>query len=182
MMLLRNHQWMTLAQSLKHDLSVSFQNKSVHIRTLLSDLPLEDRKPTQLLRKMTLLAADKISDLLKLLWLQRLPSSTQQILTSSSEDLPGLANIADKILEVTGTLPADDSVNTDSNNIISRLEAHIEELTQTIRGFSFPSKNNPRRYANQSKFPSVSNRSKSPFRKEKLCVVTVVNEMNGTPL
>ncbi|GBN55288.1 hypothetical protein AVEN_273629-1 [Araneus ventricosus] len=90
---------------------------------------------------MTLLAAGKISnDVLRLFWLQRLPLSTQQILTSSSEDLPGLTKIADKILEVTETLSAVESVNTDSNDRISKLEARIEELTQTIRGFSFPSK------------------------------------------
>ncbi|GBL85011.1 hypothetical protein AVEN_56096-1 [Araneus ventricosus] len=142
------------------------ESESVRIRTLLSDLSLGDQRPSQLLHKMTLLAADKISDdVLRLLWLQRLPLSTQQILTSSSEDLPGLAKIADKILEVTGTLPAVDSVNTDSNDRISKLEARIEELTQTIRGFLFPS--NPRRHANRSKSPSTSNRSKSPFRKGK---------------
>ncbi|GBO28931.1 hypothetical protein AVEN_223141-1 [Araneus ventricosus] len=109
---------------------------------------------------MTLLAADKISDdVLRLLWLQRLPLSTGQILTPSSEDLPGLARMADKNLEVTGTFPSVDSVNTDSNDRISRLETLIEELTQTIRGFSFPSKN-PLRHANRSKSPSISNRRK----------------------
>ncbi|GBN21475.1 Transposon Ty3-G Gag-Pol polyprotein, partial [Araneus ventricosus] len=136
------------------------ESESVRIRTLLSDLSLGDQRPSQLLHKMTLLAADKISDdVLRLLWLQRLPLSTQQILTSSSEDLPGLTKIADKILEVTGTLPAVDSVSTDSNDRISKLEARIEELTQTIRGFSFPS-NNSRRHANRSKSPSTSNRRK----------------------
>ncbi|GBL89901.1 hypothetical protein AVEN_213527-1 [Araneus ventricosus] len=136
------------------------ESESVRIRTLLSDLSLGDQKLSQLLHKMTLLAADKISDdVLRLLWLQRLPLSTQQILTSSSEDLPGLAKIADKILEVTGTLPAVDSVSTDSNDRISKLEARIEELTQTIHGFSFPS-NNSRRHANRSKSPSTSNRRK----------------------
>nr|GBN55205.1 hypothetical protein AVEN_2801-1 [Araneus ventricosus] len=133
---------MTLILSLKHDLSVSSsESENVRIRTLLSDLSLGDQKPSQLLHKMTLLAAGKISnDVLRLFWLQRLPLSTQQILTSSSEDLPGLTKIADKILEVTETLSAVESVNTDSNDRISKLEARIEELTQTIRGFSFPSK------------------------------------------
>ncbi|GBN91576.1 hypothetical protein AVEN_126974-1 [Araneus ventricosus] len=146
------------------------ESESVRIRTLLSDLSLGDQKPSQILHKMTLLAADKISDdVLRLLWLQRLPLSTQQILTSSSEDLPGLAKIADKILEVTGTLPAVESVSTDSNDRISKLEARIEELTQTIRGFSFPS-NNSRRHANRSKSPCTSNRNKSPFRKGKTLI------------
>ncbi|GBL94814.1 hypothetical protein AVEN_18076-1, partial [Araneus ventricosus] len=115
-----------------------------------SDLSLGHQTPSQLLHKMTPLAVYKISDdVLRLLWLQRLPLSTRQILTSSTEDLPGLAKIEDKILEVTGTLPAVDSFNTDSNNIINRLEASIEELTQIIRAFSFPGRKIPRRHANR---------------------------------
>ncbi|GBO37144.1 hypothetical protein AVEN_76042-1 [Araneus ventricosus] len=40
-------------------------------------------------------------DLLKNLWLQRLPTAVQQILAVSTGDLDALAKMADKVLEVT---------------------------------------------------------------------------------
>ncbi|GBM86850.1 hypothetical protein AVEN_225068-1 [Araneus ventricosus] len=103
---------------------------------------------------MRQLAAEKISDDdLRLLGLQRLPMSTQQILPSSSEALQGLAKIGDKISEVSDALPSIDLVHTNSDDTISRLEARIEELLQTIRRFSFPGKKNTRRRANRNISP-----------------------------
>lgn len=51
------------------------------LRTLLSDLVLGNKKPSQLLREMKSLAGDRVSDdLLRTLWVQRLPSRMQELL------------------------------------------------------------------------------------------------------
>ncbi|GFR08686.1 transposon Ty3-I Gag-Pol polyprotein [Trichonephila clavata] len=72
------------------------------IRKLLSELQLGDDKPSHLLRKMRVLASgSSLNDnFLKTLWLQRLPSEMQSILSVSSETLENLAKLADKIAEV----------------------------------------------------------------------------------
>ncbi|GFX46930.1 retrovirus-related Pol polyprotein from transposon 17.6 [Trichonephila clavipes] len=72
------------------------------VRKLLSELQLGDDKPSHLLRKMRVLASGAFlnDDFLKTLWLQRLPSEMQSILSVSSETLENLAELADKIAEV----------------------------------------------------------------------------------
>ncbi len=65
-----------------------------------------DRKPTQLLRRMQQLLGDRPgvdSTFLKELFLQRLPQSVRMVLVSTPEGttLSALANMADKIIEVT---------------------------------------------------------------------------------
>ncbi|GBN32525.1 hypothetical protein AVEN_222664-1, partial [Araneus ventricosus] len=62
---------------------------------------LGDDRPTQLLCKMRDLSSKVPEDLLKNLWLQRLPTAVQQILAVSTGDLEALAKTADKVLEVT---------------------------------------------------------------------------------
>ncbi|KAF8789816.1 hypothetical protein HNY73_007726 [Argiope bruennichi] len=77
-------------------------SENEQIRRLLSELHLGADKPSQLLRKMCELGGGTgiKDDFLKTLWLQRLPSEMQAILSISSEPLDNLANMADKIAEV----------------------------------------------------------------------------------
>lgn len=70
-------------------------------RILLSDLILGELKPSQLLRKMRLLAGGNITEkMLKQLWLDKLPSHFRNIIIISSESLDKLTEMADKIHEV----------------------------------------------------------------------------------
>ncbi|GFQ77748.1 transposon Ty3-I Gag-Pol polyprotein, partial [Trichonephila clavata] len=88
---------------LKERLIAEFSDSAnKQIRKLLSELQLGDDKPSHLLRKMRVLAsgASLNDDFLKTLWLQRLPSEMQSILSVSSETLENLAELADKIAEV----------------------------------------------------------------------------------
>ena len=88
----------TLRQRLEDHYSDSEEKQ---LRKLLSDLELGDKRPSQLLREMRDLSGGKVSDaLLKSLWLQRLPTQIQAILTTSSDDLGQLTTMADKINEV----------------------------------------------------------------------------------
>lgn len=75
------------------------------IKKLLTELQLGDDKPSQLLRKMKELSGGQLQDeFLKNLWLQRLPTQIQTVLSVSSEHLDKLAEIADKVADV--ALPA----------------------------------------------------------------------------
>ncbi|XP_071577524.1 uncharacterized protein [Temnothorax nylanderi] len=72
------------------------------IRQLLEHEELGDRKPSQFLRHLATLAGSTVSrELLRTLWLGRLPPQTQAILATRSEDkLELIADQADKIHEV----------------------------------------------------------------------------------
>lgn len=72
------------------------------LKKLLTEIELGDQKPSQLLRHMKSLANDQIrEDALRTLWMQRLPSQVQLILSASQGvDINKMAEIADKIVEV----------------------------------------------------------------------------------
>lgn len=98
-------------EALKGRLIAEFSaSETEQIRRLISGLHLGDDKPSHLLRKMRELGGTGVNDdFLKTLWLQRLPSEIQAILSISSESLDNLAKMADKISEVR-TSPAENSV------------------------------------------------------------------------
>lgn len=83
-------------------LNVFADSEQSRLKKLLSQIELGDQKPSNLLREMRNLAGGCINaDILKTLWLQRLPSNMQAILSVSSEDLDRLVVMADKIHEST---------------------------------------------------------------------------------
>lgn len=71
------------------------------LKRLLSEIELGDKRPSQLLREMQNLAPHLDKQIVQQLWLQRLPASIQAILSTSSEDIQKLAEMADKICEIT---------------------------------------------------------------------------------
>lgn len=78
------------------------ESEEKQLKKLLTELELGEKKPSQLLREMKTLAANKVNDkIVKTLWLQRLPSRLQMVLTVTDDvPLEQLACIADKIAEV----------------------------------------------------------------------------------
>lgn len=75
------------------------------VRQLLSDEEIGDRKPSQFLRHLRHLAGNVLSDqnLLRQLWMRRLPQHLQAILAAQSElSLDKIAELADKIMEIPG--------------------------------------------------------------------------------
>lgn len=124
----------TLKTELIRRLSVSEEKK---IRKVLLEEDLGDRTPSQFLRHLkSLSSATAVGDqLLKTLWVQRLPPHIQGIL-QTQQDLPcdRLAIIADKILEVqpiTSTLPNVAAV-TYSDTQITLLTEQIKNLTVQV--------------------------------------------------
>ncbi|XP_036347660.1 uncharacterized protein LOC118757038 [Rhagoletis pomonella] len=109
---------------------------------LLSDVDLGDKRPTQLLSELSELAKNKVStEFLKSLWLQRLPVQVRAILQASNADLPDLAKLADKILEVgdfqqvsvVAKGNAADETFSGISKRIERIEAQFDKLIQNTR-------------------------------------------------
>ena len=105
------------------------------IRKLLSQLELGDKKPSQLLREIKALANSTTStDIIKQLWMQRLPTSTQAILQVSAEPLDILSEMADRIADVTQPSVMSSSTSHPSD-VLDSLIADIAEIKSTFRNF-----------------------------------------------
>ncbi|UYV67027.1 hypothetical protein LAZ67_4003685 [Cordylochernes scorpioides] len=77
------------------------ESEGLRIKKLISGIELGDMKPSQLLQKLRSLATPDISDnLIKTLWLDKLPTSIKNILIVSEEDISKLAIMVDKINEI----------------------------------------------------------------------------------
>lgn len=139
------------------------ESESTRLRTLLQDLQLGDKRPSQLLLEMQRLAADNLSDdALRTLWMQRLPLNVQQILSVSSDKLSGLAKIADKIHDVSGLVPTISAVQHDAR--FTALEKQISKLSESIERLS----RTPSRFR-RSMSPNRRKLSPSPINHQKLC-------------
>lgn len=113
-------------EALKTRLITEFSaSENEQMRRLISEMHLGDDKPSQFLRKMRELGGKSITDdFLKTLWLQRLPSAIQTILSISSESLDNLAKMADKISEV--------RTSTDNIFAVSQTAAVSADNTQRV--------------------------------------------------
>lgn len=146
-------------ETIKDRLIAQFQiSDNTKLKNLLHNLNLGDLKPSDLLRKMRDLSCGKVGDeLLKTLWLQRLPNNIQAVLACSTDVLPALAIMADKIFETSEDnsiqgISSTSKQNNDLVNVIYDLRDKIEVLQQKFHE-SKPS--------NRSK---IQNRNRSPRR------------------
>ncbi|GBM31591.1 hypothetical protein AVEN_198455-1 [Araneus ventricosus] len=111
------------------------ESEASKIRTLLQGLELGDKRPSQLLTRMGILAGDIVGEpLLKSLWLRGLPNSTQTFLAGFSEDLAGLASVLDKISD----FPNHSDINAvhvtplTSDARVTQLEQQVAQLTTLV--------------------------------------------------
>lgn len=88
------------------------------LRKLLTEIELGDQLPTGLLRRMKTLAGEIASeDILKTLWLQRMPTSVNLVMYASQDvDASKMGASADKVMEVSkngsmATISNDDPAN-----------------------------------------------------------------------
>lgn len=127
-------------ETLKQRLIKQFTDSdSKKLKTLLNDIQIGDMKPSDLLRKMRELSCNKVGDdLLKELWIQRLPSSIKTVVSSNDGDLDILVPIADRIFEtaqinVIHTLP---NPNDELLEIVQNLTQEINSLKINFRNRS----------------------------------------------
>nr|XP_012136803.1 PREDICTED: uncharacterized protein K02A2.6-like [Megachile rotundata] len=147
-------------ESLKARLIEVFADSETRrMKTLLTDLDLGDRRPSQLLRQMRDLAQDKISEsALRSLWLQRLPAHMQAILSASEDDLNRLSQAADKIAEI--STPTINNISPGSE--VNSLRAEVHELTKQIQALTSRLSRSPHRGSRNSRRRFV--RSRTPDR------------------
>jgi len=119
-------------ESLKQRIVCQFsQSETSRLRSLLQEIQLGNKKPSQLLREMKDLAQNKLSDdVLGQLWKQRLPLNCQQILSVSTQPLDSLASLADKITEVSGLTPHVDVVAQNSSQPSSSLDLLQQQISE----------------------------------------------------
>lgn len=107
------------------------------LERLLGSCDLGDMRPTHLLAKMQELAAglNVTDDLLKMLFLQRMPPNVKAILTISDGTIGKLAEMADKMQESSSQHVAAAS-HSNSADEMSEIRGQIAALTAEIRHFT----------------------------------------------
>ncbi|GBN84802.1 hypothetical protein AVEN_54283-1 [Araneus ventricosus] len=113
------------------------------------------------------LAAEKFSeDVFKTIWMQRLPTSIQQILSVSNDNLDGLSLIADKVNEISHFDTVDNAVASD-NSLIQSFIDEIAELRAEIKLISRPRfrQSSRGRQNCNSRVRSTSNSRKSQIKR-----------------
>ncbi|GBM40300.1 hypothetical protein AVEN_23868-1 [Araneus ventricosus] len=74
------------------------ESENARIQRLITGIDLGDLKPSQLLQKIRSVATSDVSEnLIKTLWLGKLPDSIKNVLIVSKEDIDSLAIVADSI-------------------------------------------------------------------------------------
>lgn len=136
------------------------------LRTLLSDIDLGDRTPSALLREMRTLAGANVTDeLLRTLWLQRLPQRIQELLAVlEGVELKSLAACADKALERSGGNAVSAVARTPQSDFERRMEERMEKLTAQINALQLHRDDRSRR--GQSSARRQRSRSRNRRRQE----------------
>lgn len=150
-----DHKYETLKKRL---IAVHGKSREACVHELLYGVELGDQRPSQLLSRMRSLASDTFGDeLLKSLWLARLPSNAQTVLASSTDDLTKLASVADKIHDLAHP-PSINSVVSHSSASTNPFEQRLEDLAKQVNELSTFIRQRGRPDERHSRSPS-SNRS-----------------------
>ncbi|GFU90367.1 transposon Ty3-G Gag-Pol polyprotein [Trichonephila clavipes] len=121
-------------------LSLFKESENLRIKRLLTGIELGDMKPSQLLQKLKTVATSDISDnLIKTLWLEKLPESIKNILVVSDENLSKLAVMADKISDMTPrteifatgkSLDCGEATSSRDQLLLNRIQSLEEQICQ----------------------------------------------------
>ncbi|XP_059061864.1 uncharacterized protein LOC131854737 [Achroia grisella] len=144
------------------------------VRQLLSDEELGDRRPSQFLRHLKSLTGDSLRDdegILRQLWMRRLPTHLQTILAAQDLPLEKVADLADRIMEVSPATPLASSTSvagispqpiTSSSSVdpFAILSQRIDQLTEQVASLTAYQRQGSR---SRSRTPqSRQSRSRSP--------------------
>ncbi|XP_046399991.1 uncharacterized protein LOC124166504 [Ischnura elegans] len=139
--------YICLKEELIRRLSLSEEKR---VRQLLTEEELGERTPSQFLRHLRNLAGTtQVQDnLLRTLWLQRLPAAVQAILqVQLTLPLDEVAKLADRIIEVSSpSVPAGicAATSTPTNDPIASLTKQLQNLSQQVDALQLSSRCNHR--------------------------------------
>jgi len=112
------------------------------------------------------LAEGKVSDeLLKSLWMQRLPTNTQTVLSTSEDSLDKLATMADRIHDIT----ASSSANLEVVSTTTGTSAWENQLSEIIKKLDRIELKNRRTASRQRRRSNSKSRSRSASASPKHC-------------
>ncbi|XP_050505217.1 uncharacterized protein LOC126883608 [Diabrotica virgifera virgifera] len=114
------------------------QHQQQKIKRLLEHEELGDRRPSQFLRHLQSLAGTTVPDnIVRSLWLGRLPSSTQAILaTQAKASLDAVAELADTISEAIARSVHISEASNARENTIDKLTAELAEMKMQLATLS----------------------------------------------
>ncbi|GBL81563.1 hypothetical protein AVEN_14411-1 [Araneus ventricosus] len=128
------------------------------LRDLISGMQIGDRKQSRLLLEMRSKAKNKISEeLLKSLFLQRLPTHVQQILAISNDKLDRLAEMADGIMAAATDSVAIRAVTSEEANLQATLMEISSRLSRLEARSRSHSRESGRRFRPRSASREVGN-------------------------
>lgn len=133
------------------------------LNRLLSEMPLGDKRPSELFHEMRQVAGNVLGEAaLKGLWVQRLPESARATVTASSGTAAEFTKIADSIIDALNARPVN-QVTASPLNEIAELKAVIAELRTQINSFPQRSRSRSRHSSQRQRTPanSVSNHSQN---------------------
>ncbi|GBN26285.1 Transposon Ty3-I Gag-Pol polyprotein [Araneus ventricosus] len=147
------------------------ESENARIQRLITGIDLDDLKPSQLLQKLRSVATSDVSEnLIKTLWLGKLPDSIKNILIVSKEDTDSLAIMADKICDMS---PKTEIYSTSyEHNSSNELLDRVKNLEQQISALCIRTGARPRTRKNnyfRNRSRSRSNRRHDFNPKGKLC-------------
>lgn len=157
--------YITLKEALiaRHSLS---ENK--RLEELLSASEIGDRSPSALFRDMeSIMGSSNIvnPDLLKRLWLRKLPEQVKiQVTSSNFEEMPMLLTLADKVWEVIHTLSVSTIASKPSGSSSNREDKLIEALNALTMKVSALEKNLAEKRGNYNRYQRGRRRSWSRSR------------------
>lgn len=135
------------------------ESESTRIKKLITGIDLGNLKPSQLLQKLKSVATSDVSEnLIKTLWLEKLPDSMRNIILVSDEELPKLAVMADKISDMTPSneiCGVSTAVNCSNSELMLKIQSLEQRISQmTIDHISRPRSRNYSRSNRQSRSTS----------------------------
>lgn len=131
------------------------------LNRLLSDLPLGDKKPSELYYEMKRVAGTTLGEAaLKGLWIKRLPDFVQPVVAASSGSAAEFTKIADSILDAVSTNQVH-AVATHTHGDIEDLRAAVASLTKRFDKFTMRSRSRNRDPRSRSRHKSSTNENTS---------------------
>lgn len=140
------------------------QTEAQKVQQLLTGLTLGDKKPSQLLRELNAMAQGRIdADLIKSIWIQRLPQHIRGIILTAGGNLEHLGQLADQILEAAPPATTAAVTQPDIGQVINALAALTQQVAD-LREHVFNQQRSRSRSRNQSQPSYNRNRSSSAPR------------------
>ena len=142
------------------------ESEGKQLKTLLHGMELGQQKPSFLLQKMQSLAGGNVSEkLIRQLWLEKLPESVRNVVVVSDEKLSKLAEMADKIVDLSPIVEVYSAASAASKQpaleiLLPQLIHKMDQMEKQISALTLENRSRHRS-------PSYDNRNRNRSRSRK---------------